>query len=237
MKNTDKPVAEYDDDRFPLERLEANAILHYPNPSRRGCPSRDVLRKFVESPHGMTVGDLNDLHVFQCAECTLDLKHFREERDARIARQNAQQQSHVMWRWLAIAAVLVVGVALPASYLIHRHGVRSGSVSTASLVLGGDQVERGSEAGIVVPRAMITLKLELPHTAPPGSYDIVFSKHRSMSNSMFRLQRECQDAGIKPRLAAELDLRTVQEGGYWIGVQSISNDKAWYTYVSVEGSR
>ncbi len=237
MKNTDKPVAGHDDDRFALEKLEANAILHYPNPSRRGCPTRDVLRKFVESPQGMTVRDLNDLHVFQCAECTLDLRHFREERDARIARQNAQQQGHVMWRWLAIAAVLVVGVALPASYFIHRDGARSGSESTASLVLGEGQVERGSEAGIVVPRAKVTLKLELPQTAPLGLYDIVFSRHRSMRDPMFRLQREYQDAGMRPRITAELDLRTVQEGGYWIGVQSTSNDKAWYTYVSVEGSR
>ncbi|MCU1323518.1 MAG: hypothetical protein JWM43_3167 [Acidobacteriaceae bacterium] len=234
MKNTDKPVAEYDDDRFPLERLEANAILHYPNPSRRGCPSRDVLKRFVESPHGVTVGDLNDLHVFQCAECTLDLRHFREGRDARIARQSAQQQSHVMWRWLAIAAVLIVGVALPASYFIHRHNARSGSESTASLVLGDEQVERGPETGIVVPRAKITLKLELPQTAPPGSYDIVFSRRRSMSDPMFRLQRECQGTGMRPGLTAELDLRTVQEGGYWIGVQSKANGKAWYTYVSVE---
>lgn len=184
----------------------------------------------------MTVADLNDLHVFQCAECTLDLRHFRVERDARIARQTAQQQSHFAWRWLAIAAAFVIGVTLPASYLIHRHSVRSNSESTASLVLGEEEVERGSEAGIVVPRGKVTLKLELPHAAPSGSYDIVFSRHRSMEDPIFRLQRECQDAGMRPRIAADLDLRSVQEGGYWIGVQSTSNDKAWYTYVFVEGS-
>lgn len=234
MKNIDKPVAEPDDDRLPLERLEANAILHYPNPSRNGCPSREALKRFVESPHGMTIGDLNELHVFQCAECTLDLRRFREERDARITHERSQRQSQVMWRWLAIAAVLVVGIALPISYLVHRHTALRGSEAIASLVLGNEQVERGTETGIVVPRAKILLRLELPHTAPSGLYEVVFSRQRSMNDPMFRLERECQDAGMRPRLAAELDLRTVQGGGYWIGVQSKATDKTWYTYVSVE---
>lgn len=237
MKNTVKPVAENDDDRFPLETLEANAILHYPNPSRSGCPRRDVLKRFVESHRGMTVGDLNDLHIFHCRECTLDLRRFREERDARNARGKVQQQSHGIGRWLAIAAILIIGVTIPAFYFIHRHEALSGYESTASLVLGNEQVERGSETGIAIPRAKVALRLELPRAAPSGRYDVVFSRRRSMNDPMFRLQRECQDAESKPQLVAELDLRNVPDGGYWIGVKSNVNDKVWYTYISVEGSR
>lgn len=237
MKNIVKPVADNDDDRFPLETLEANAILNYPNPSRTDCPPREVLKKFVESHHGMTVGDLNDLHIFQCRECTLDLRRFREERDARSVREKALQEGHGIGRWLAIAAILIIGVTIPVFYLIHRQDALSGYGTTASLVLGNEQVERGSGTGIAIPRAKVTLRLELPQAAPSGRYDIVFSRQRSMNDPMFQLQRECQDAELKPRLVAELDLRNVQEGGYWIGVQSKVDDKVWYTYISVEGSR
>jgi hypothetical protein len=234
LKNTHKPVAGNDDERLPLEMLEANAILHYPNPSRRGCPSRDILKRFVESPKGMTVGDLHELHVFQCAECTLDLRHFREERDARMALQNARRHRGVTWRWLAIAAVLIVGVGIPISYFVYRYSGPAGSESTASVVLSDEQVERGAATGIVVHRAKVTLKLELPQSAAPGEYEIVFSKRRSIANSIFRLQREYQGAARKPQLTVQLDLRAVQEGGYWIGVESKANGTVWYIYVSVE---
>lgn len=64
-----------------FERLQEQVLSNFPNPNRIGCPSRGVLEEFVASPSRVSVEELNDLHIFQCAECTRDLLELRRTKE------------------------------------------------------------------------------------------------------------------------------------------------------------
>jgi len=69
-----------DNDTLLFEKLQEHVLAHYPNPERKGCPDPDVLRSLVEAPSEVTLGTLNDLHIFKCAECTRLLMELREKK-------------------------------------------------------------------------------------------------------------------------------------------------------------
>ena len=67
-----------------FDALETYILSHYPNPERVGCLEHDLLRRFVETPEQLDLGDPKYLHVFKCAECTRELRDLRRIREARI---------------------------------------------------------------------------------------------------------------------------------------------------------
>jgi hypothetical protein len=234
LNNFYKPVVDNENDASLFERLEQNAIEHYPNPSRRGCPPKDILERFVESPAEVNVRDLNELHIFHCAECTLDLKQFREAREKRITHD---QRFHP-WRgkkwWAAIAAILVVGVALPISKLLIDRNTDAFAEHVANIVLRDGSVERGVETGLVIPRAQVTLRIELAHPDSAGAYEVVLSRRRSMNAPSLKSASAPSTNSSGSWLTTRFDLRDVGAGGYWIGVRSTASGRAWFTFVSIE---
>ena len=83
MVNFQDFLEDDDDDTALFERLEEHVLKSCLNPERVGCPSRAILEAFVESPAGVTLEDLNELHILKCAECTRDLIELRHKRESR----------------------------------------------------------------------------------------------------------------------------------------------------------
>jgi hypothetical protein len=73
-----------EDDTRLFDTLQEYVLAHYPNPHRVGCLDSDLLRRIVETPEQLDLGDPKYLHVFKCAECTRELRELRRSRDARI---------------------------------------------------------------------------------------------------------------------------------------------------------
>ena len=71
-----------DNDTALFERLQEQVVKNCPNPERVGCPPHAILEAFVESPAGVTLEDLNGLHILKCAECTRDLIELRHKRES-----------------------------------------------------------------------------------------------------------------------------------------------------------
>ena len=69
-----------EDDSLLFEKLQEHVLAHYPNPERKGCPDPAVLRNLIDNPSDVTLGALNDLHIFKCAECTRLLMELREKK-------------------------------------------------------------------------------------------------------------------------------------------------------------
>ena len=67
-----------------FDTLQEYVLDHYPNPHRVGCLDPDLLRRFVETPEQLDLGDPMYLHMFKCAECTRELRELRRSREARI---------------------------------------------------------------------------------------------------------------------------------------------------------
>ncbi len=83
MVNFQDLLEDDDNDTDLFERLQEQVLKNCPNPERVGCPSRVILEAFVESPAGVTLEDLNGLHILKCAECTRDLIELRHKRESR----------------------------------------------------------------------------------------------------------------------------------------------------------
>jgi hypothetical protein len=70
-----------ENDTLLFEKLQEHILAHYPNPDRIGCPDPATLKKFADTPRDVGLSDLNDLHIFKCAECTRALMELRQKRE------------------------------------------------------------------------------------------------------------------------------------------------------------
>jgi hypothetical protein len=78
-----------ENDTLLFEKLQQNALAHYPNPERVRCPGSTILERFSKSPRDVELADLNDLHIFKCAECTRELMELRQKREQARALKDA----------------------------------------------------------------------------------------------------------------------------------------------------
>ena len=79
---TEHPFIPFDneDDSLLFEKLQEHVLAHFPNPERKGCPDPAALKNLIDNPSGVTLTELNDLHIFKCAECTRLLMELREKK-------------------------------------------------------------------------------------------------------------------------------------------------------------
>lgn len=233
LNNSNKPVVNDDGDDRLFEGLENNALEHYPNPSRHGCPSAEVLRRFVEYPIEVSAHDLKDLHIFHCAECTLDLKRLREAREKRIANGDSSSLQVSKRLCVAVAAVLLIAAIVPAAwYCAHRKNISEEHV--ARLVLRDINVERGAEAALLIPKSQVTLRIELVRGDLAEKYEVVVSKNRSMDGALLRFVGAPDTTSLGSHVDAHFNLQDVPVGGYWVGVKNIATGRVWYTFVLIE---
>lgn len=229
MNNLNKPVPDDDDDRLLFEKLEANAITHYPNPSRCGCPPRETLRRFVDTPRDVTVEELNDLHIFQCAECTLELRRLREAREAQ-RRRNAAPRGR--W-WVAASLVLILGASFLVIRLITNRPEHISPGHGLDLALPQETGPSKTAVATVVYREHAALNIQLPSDARDGIYEVVLSKQPGINNALFRTQVNSSRVGQALRLTENLDLRSLPAGEYWMGIESGANQKDWFLPVTL----
>lgn len=83
MSNFQKFMEDDENDTLTFERWEAYVVEHYFNPERAGCPGRETLQRFVDSPAQVSLQDLNDTHISRCRECLLELRELRVNRKVR----------------------------------------------------------------------------------------------------------------------------------------------------------
>ena len=87
-----QPFANDDEnDTLLFEKLQEHILTHYPNPERIGCPDPAILKKFADTPREVGLPNLNELHIFKCAECTRTLIELRRQRELAKAQQGDSQ--------------------------------------------------------------------------------------------------------------------------------------------------
>src|ERR1700678_3133705 len=172
-------VRDDENDTLLFERLQEHVLEHYPNPDRVGCLDRATLIAFVEAPRKLDLDDPKYLHVFRCAECTLDLMELRRLREERIQQAAPRpSQGASRWWWYAGIAASVAAVSLLIG--ISRKHYTNQPVETAqseapvsvSVDLSADGLARdggGSDAPapVPLPRRVIDLRLWVLFYCPP----------------------------------------------------------------------
>jgi hypothetical protein len=78
-----------DPDAAFYQQLERHVLEHYPNPTRSGCFSSEILKSIVYEPEILDLQDPKYQHIMECAECLRQVIGFRE---ARLAQTSLQAQ-------------------------------------------------------------------------------------------------------------------------------------------------
>ena len=78
-----------DPDAAFYQQLERHVLEHYPNPTRSGCFTSEVLKSVVYEPETLDLQDPKYQHIMECAECLREVIEFRE---ARLAQTSLQAQ-------------------------------------------------------------------------------------------------------------------------------------------------
>lgn len=234
MSDPGKVVQAPEDDAILLASLENYAIEHFPNPQRRGCPSRAVLAKLVDQPSEVTVSDLNGFHVFRCAECTNDLRQLRLERETCRSTISASQRAYSWWWWIAAAAVLILCIAIPIQWHRRSSDLYSLQPYVADVTLGNQSSERGPAVGLQLPKRIVLLHITLPAGEFAETYRVTLAKDRSTIDPVIQAQAPSQVSVSGLQVTVRLDLSKVQSGGYWIGVGNREKPDTWFTFVEVK---
>jgi hypothetical protein len=216
-----------DNDTLLFQRLEQNALSH-PNPERKGCPGHAILKAFVAKPSGVELSDMNDLHVFECAECArelIELRCLREEKLRQAASISVLPKQRRR-RFRTIAASLCVVILIVAAISRIRGGkflqpVPDDAAVSVTLDLNIEGPGRGAGLSatrrlISFPRKLINLHLILPYHSPVGDYRITVGKDKSLTPLMKESARAVGQ-GIYTELRVSLDLRQLSPGGYDLG--------------------
>jgi hypothetical protein len=221
-----------DNDTLLFERLQQNAIDHYPNPERRGCPSRETLALFVERPSQVSPEDLNELHIFHCGGCTQDLIELRGRRDSPLAL-TVTQKPPVRRYWRAISALAACLLFVMLGLLWKAHlGAKSapdsatGGVKLAVINLSqfgnsrGEADENEWKPSLSLPKTRVNVHFLLPYYSPGGRYRITISKNLRAGDALVMAEGVAVAHGARTEMYAVLAIGGLSPGVYYLGLES-----------------
>ena len=238
MKRVGTFLDDDDNDTLLFKRLEENALSH-PNPERKGCPDYATLKAFVAKPSEVKLSDLNDLHIFECAECTrelIELRRLREKPLRQVVSTSAlPKRRGIGFGTIAAslcAVVLIVAVIWRTHDGRYFQPIPDDAAVLLTFDLNGEDLSRpdsrAAQRLISFPRKLINLHLILPYYSPAGDYRITVSKEKSL-----RLLREDRAhaiaQGARTELRVNLDLRLLSPGRYDLGT-AWDGGSATYSY-------
>jgi hypothetical protein len=222
-------VEDDEDDTLLFERLQQNALENCPNPGRIGCPPHHVLAGFVATPRKFTVADLNDLHIFQCAECTRELMGLRQHREMQLRRRTILpwwtlplSVGHVIAVCIAFA-VLALTVAIVRNQMLRSQSSQSVAeagiqktvdLSTDGVLRGITETEQGRP--IVLVRTRTNLHLILPYYSAGGAYRVMLVGQRNLESSVAAADGFAVAVGSHTELNVILNLRQIATGNYYL---------------------
>jgi len=230
-----------------FSKAEEFVLKNCPNPNRIGCPGPATLRAFVESPRDVSVAELHDVHIMQCAECTRDLMELRRQRTERLAKTNTASPAASGWNWRHSAIAASICLIAFAIFALHFERSRDEMVRVANdnspitftLDLHADGSSRGPEepsaaSSRSVPGKLLDLHIMLPYYSSPGRYKIFVSKQRNLSTVVVSGEADASSDGPNTTLILRMDLRKVLRGGYFLGTEQVGEDSPYYYPISID---
>lgn len=199
-----------------------------PNPTRQGCPSRDVL--VALSRRERPIEDPAYEHLLDCSPCYVEVRDMQ-----RAYLMAMHERSSHRW-WLSVAAAAIVVVALGAWWLATGRNQAAGGtgapvVMQMTLDLRPYSVTRSPTASdaprpLELPRGVVELTLLLPVGSEPGPYDVQLldAQQRSMVSTL----GEAAIHDFVTTLEATVDLSELTLGNYRLAVRRTGD--SWRVY-------
>lgn len=217
------------------ETLQELALAAYPNPERKGCPGKEVLRDIANTSWPADHPGYD--HVKHCSPCLREMLDFQEE----IFVANTRRR-YRMYR-IAIAAMLVVAAGIGfAAWRLARHSTPSGaSTNIASIVhqrriadlFNEPDALRSAEPQkplktIYLPAAPLELKVILPRFSRPGVYQIAICRDRNENSTLVKAVGRTVADGPRQIVTVMLDLSGLSKGPYWLSTRSEDESGSYY---------
>ncbi len=224
-----------DNDTSLFESLEEHVLQNCPNPKRVGCPSRSTLEAFVRDPGSVSLDQLNELHIMQCAECTRELIGLRKAWEV-MRRESGNHTLPISpprsrYGWFAAAACLLV--VLGGVLLLNRptnwKKSTNEQVVAMTVDLRGDGPSRGGSddelpgTKIVLSRNRVQLHLLLPYFSRSGNYTIGLSTSRTGEAPIALGNGFARSSEPNTEVQVSLDLRRLTPGKYYLSTTLIGD--------------
>jgi hypothetical protein len=216
------------EDRTLHRALESVVRTQFPNPRRNECPAPEVLRAIASKRIPMRDPAVD--HVGQCSPCFSELTDLRRG----IHRRN------VLWKaGSAIAAIVVL--AMLVSYIGFeksssgiagppvppRHERAMVDLRNASTARSVQPFGSGfNQPPITIPRAILTLAIQLPTGSEAGAYEVQIRKPNQSANAAGKGGASIEDGITK--LTLEIDTHAIPVGEYEFAWRMADSD--WRSY-------
>jgi hypothetical protein len=213
--------------RFQIEN-EMDLLLGraHPNPTREGCPPRDLLVSL--SRHESPIGDPAYEHLSKCSPCYQEFRALQQG-DAAAQKAAARRKRIV---YAAAAAVLVLAIG-GSWFAVRRGGGTAETAQPASLAaeakldLRPFAVTRGDErardaAALTLSRARLKATILLPVGAEPGDYEVQLLDANLQSRATSKGTAAIVD--YVTTLETSLDTSALPPGAYQLAVRRQGED-------------
>ena len=221
MANDGQPVdsAEF----YPNDEIDELFAHGNPNPTREGCPPRDVLIALAKRER--SISDPGYDHLASCSPCYTEARAYQA---ARMRERRAGAVRAVTW--LAAAAVVVLAVTWivwrgregtpPQNEVVRQESLPVElpvELDLRSYVGTRSQQVTSEQPPLTLSQGLLRLTIRLPGGSEPGTYEIQIldSERQPKASSV-------GEAGILnyiTTLKATLDLGSVMPGAYHLGLR------------------
>ena len=206
-----------------LEVLGRGLLREFPNPSRTGCPSSDVLKRIAN--HEMPLSEAEKWldHVGSCSPC------YRDYLDLQAAHRKRLQ-----WASFAVAAGILLSILVVGRILSLRHHELPPAQTTAVLDLRNRSVTRGAEQGpadgpLEVSRYASQWDIQLPLGSADGAYEVRLTTPQGLQ--VFATKGVAAISGGITLLRVEVSLSSASPGRYVLQLRQPTLDGTSYAVV------
>ena len=214
-------------------RLQEEILSKYPNPERKGCPGKDVLKALALKPVDEPIeSDPNWQHVTHCSECYREFLEFQ----AVAARQKKVRKEIV--RWSAPGAIILAALAV---YLFTKSSASTGSrrpqnaepaytqrtINIASMrrsALGSEE-----KKPFLLNREREALTIQLPVGSKAGTYE--FQLRDGADHIVFTKSASATISQGATAFLVYVDLSGLQPGEYRMEIRQVPWDWDYYPVV------
>jgi hypothetical protein len=192
------------------------------NPTRLGCPAREVLVALARRER--PIDDPAYEHLTRCSPCYLEVRALQE-----TDKQRRRHRILSTVAWTSAAAVVLVALATSWVFFLGKGGVR-GSRATElrteldlrPYALRRSAPQRGNLPPLVLQRAHITLTMLLPAGSEPGAYQVQMLDSRLASKASAAGDAELRNHVTT--LQTSFDLASLSPGSYQLAIRRNGED-------------
>jgi hypothetical protein len=189
------------------------------------CPDEAFLRDLARRSRKIALSDSRIDHAANCPACMSQLLGLREE--FRSRRRKAVLVT-------AVTACALIAISAPVAwYAVMRNTPTAVTTEVAQTVnLWDAGTVRGEQPGqlqsVSLPAALVKLTIVLPRHSAPGQYLVAITRDQNGNGLVAEKISTTVGTGNQQEITADLDLRRVNTGQYFLSTTHEQDQAAYY---------